>query len=604
MVKLYKIFVLAFCVILSAGCEQASKEKSSPSAAEIFGNPDYPAMSYGGFRGKTRDITPSVAQIKEDMLILQAMGIKLLRTYNTSQYPHAKHLLAAIQELRDEDPNFEMYVMLGTWIESELAWTDFANHHKGNTVNNTLEVETAVAMANQYPDIVKAIAVGNEAMVQWAVKYFVYPDIILKWVNHLQGLKKSGQLSADIWITSSDNYESWGGGSSSYHTEDLAALVEAVDFVSLHTYGFHDSHYNPDFWRVPANEENLSQKDMIEAAMKRAVDHAKSQLQASVDYIQSLGLEKPVHIGESGWASIAAIDYGTTGSKAADEYKQYLFHKYMRAWTDAEGISFFFFEAFDEQWKDPHTATGSENNFGLIKLNNQAKYAIWDLLDQGKFEGLTRDGKALSKTYNGDFDALMAEVETPPIKSQAGLRKIATVNSALTSGQAITHDNYLVVHQSLAPDNKTTYPSAAIKLIPWEGTSTIEMTPQGEIEVVTRWGKWWGCGLQLQSDKGENLSNFKDGFIHFEVRGDADVTFNIGFQTGLFLDGNLANNFVTFGPGREQSLTGQWTKHSFPLSQLDKGANFTDVTSPLYFWSDVTSDLKKIYIRNIYYSQN
>ena len=115
-----------------------------------------------------------------------------------------------------------------------------------------------------------------------------------------------------------------------------------MDFVSLHTYGFHDSHYNPDFWRVPADEENLSQKDMIEAAMKRAVDHAKSQLQASVDYIQSLGLEKPVHIGESGWASIAAIDYGTTGSKAADEYKQYLFHKYMRAWTDAEGISFFF----------------------------------------------------------------------------------------------------------------------------------------------------------------------------------------------------------------------------------------------------------------------
>ena len=604
MVKLYKIFVLALCVILSAGCGEASKEKSSPSAAEIFGNPDYPAMSYGGFRGKTRDITPTVAQIKDDMLILQAMGIKLLRTYNTSQYPHTKHLLAAIQELRDEDANFEMYVMIGTWIESELAWTDDANHHKGNTLNNTTEIETAVAMANQYPDIVKAIAVGNEAMVQWAVKYFVYPDIILKWVNHLQGLKKSGQLPADIWITSSDNYESWGGGSSSYHTEDLAALVKAVDFVSLHTYGFHDSHYNPDFWRVPADEENLSQKDMIEAAMGRAVEHAKSQLQASVDYIESLGLEKPVHIGESGWASIAAIDYGTTGSKAADEYKQYLFHKYMRAWTDAEGISFFFFEAFDEQWKDPHTATGSENNFGLIKLNNQAKYAIWDLLDQGKFEGLSRDGKPLSKTYGGDLEALMAEVETPPIKSQAGLRKIATVNSALTSGQAITHDKYLVVHQSLKPDNATTYPSADIKLIPWEGTSTIEMTPQGEIEVVTRWGKWWGCGLQLQSDKGENLSNFKDGFIHFEVRGDTDVTFNVGFQTGLFLSGNLANNFVTFGPDHANSLSSQWTQYSFPLSQLDRGANFSDVTSPLYFWSDVTSDLKQIYIRNIYYSQN
>jgi hypothetical protein len=41
----------------------------------------------------------------------------------------------------------------------------------------------------------EAIAVGNEAMVQWAVQYFVYPPVILKWVNHLQGLKAKGMLT-------------------------------------------------------------------------------------------------------------------------------------------------------------------------------------------------------------------------------------------------------------------------------------------------------------------------------------------------------------------------------------------------------------------------
>ena len=62
-----------------------------------------------------------------------------------------------------------MYVMIGTWIESELAWTDDANHHR-QYLNNTTEIETAVAMANQaIPDIVGNA--GNEAMVQWAVKY-------------------------------------------------------------------------------------------------------------------------------------------------------------------------------------------------------------------------------------------------------------------------------------------------------------------------------------------------------------------------------------------------------------------------------------------------
>ena len=606
-IKISQLLVVSLLVSLITACGHSAptlEPKKSISAAEIFGNPNYPAMAYGGYREKTRDFSPTVMQLKEDMKILHAMGIKLLRTYNTSHYPHTRRLLAAIQELKLADPSFEMYVMLGTWIESANAWTDNADHHRGNVINNDLEVKTAVVLANQYPDIVKAIAVGNESMVQWAVNYFVYPKTILKWVNYLQDLKQSGELPADLWITSSDNYESWGGGSKTYHTEDLAALVAAVDFVSLHTYGFHDSHYNPDFWRVPANEENLSQKEMITAAMQRAVDHAQTQYQAVVDYIQSLGLDKPAHIGESGWASIAAIDYGSTGSKAADEYKQHLFHQMMREWTDGAGISFFFFEAFDEQWKDPGNPRGSENNFGLIKRGNQAKYALWDLVDQGVFNGFTRNGQPVTKTYGGDLQALMADVERPPIKSQTGLRKITTVNTEITAGEAIVQDKYLVVHQSLLPNNSITYPSNELKLIPWEGTSSIEMSPQGEIEVVTRRGKWWGCGLQLQSHKGENLSNFKDGFVHFEMRGDADVSFNIGFQTGLFLDGTLANNFVTFGPGSDNTLSSQWAHYSFPLAQLSRGADFSDVTSPLYLWSDVKSDQQHIFIRNIYYSKN
>jgi exo-beta-1,3-glucanase (GH17 family) len=607
-VKVRQLCALALLTLLVAACgqlSQASEAKSSPSAAEIFGNPHYPAIAYGGYRGSSRDQVPTVGQLKEDMKILAAMGIKLLRTYNTSHYPHAQRLLEAIQQLRDENPDFEMYVMLGAWIESENAWTDNANHHRGHKKNNTIEVETAVAMANQYPDIVKAIAVGNEAMVQWAVKYFVYPKIILKWVNYLQKLKRAGKLPKGVWITSSDNYESWGGGSKTYHTPELAALVEAVDFVSLHTYGYHDSHYNPDFWRVPSDQESLSDQEIIEAAMDRAVGHAKSQYQAVVDYIQSIGLDRPAHIGESGWASIAAVDYGPTGSKASDELKQRLFHNKMRAWTDNAGISFFFFEAFDERWKDPSSAGGSENNFGLIKLNNQAKYTLWDLVDKGAFDGLTRDGKPITKTYGGELKNLMADVELPPFKSEAGMRSIVTSNPQLVPGKPIAEDNYIVVHKSLNPDRNAgmTYPSSSLKLIPWEGTSTIEISPEGVIEVVTRLGNWWGCGLQLQSDRGDNLSDFEDGYIHFDIRGDSQVTFNIGFQTGLFLAGNLVNNFVTFGPKTKNKLSHKWMRYSFPLSALNRGADLTDVTSPLYLWSDVPSDLQHIYIKNIYFSK-
>jgi hypothetical protein len=85
----------------------------------------------------------------------------------------------------------------------------------------------------------------------------------------------------------------------------------------------------------------------------------------------------------------------------------------MREWTNKEGLSLFYFEAFDEQWKDSKNASGSENHFGLINLQSQAKYALWDMVDKGVFKGLTRDGKPITKTYNGNAAALWMDVKIP-----------------------------------------------------------------------------------------------------------------------------------------------------------------------------------------------
>ena len=536
------------------------------------------------------------------------MGIKVLRTYNTSQYPQVERLLAAIKALKDQDPAFEMYLMIGTWIEAHNAWDrdGRTDHHRGNIDNNTSEIDTAVAMANQYPDIVKAIAVGNEAMVQWAVNYFVYPKTVLKWVNHLQALKASGELNPDIWITSSDNYESWGGGAKFYQTEDLAALIKAVDFLSVHTYPFHDSFYNQDFWGVLADEEQLSKQEMTAAAMARAVDYAASQYQGVADYVESLGLDKPIHIGETGWASSDSAAYGAKGSKAADEYKAKLFYNYMRDWTDRAGMSLFYFEAFDEQWKDSGDAWGSENHFGLIRLNNEVKYALWDILDQGGFDGLTRDGRPLVKSYGGDEAKLLAEVLNPPFKSRMAIRKTTTVNPAAVPGEAVTADRYIVVHESMQPSdsNNMTYPSAVLKLIPWEGTVSIEMSQQGVVSITTRTSDWWGTSLEFQAEVGENLENFKSGYLHFEIRGDADVSFNIGFQTGRYLDGDQINSFAAFGPGTANQVTDQWSSYKLSIDELNAGTDLKDLTGILSLLSQNPGENKQISLKNIYYSRD
>jgi exo-beta-1,3-glucanase (GH17 family) len=415
--KSLKIIFLGLLMCLSSSCKKQTQKTITNhkvvTAKDILGNPNYQAICYGGYRKNSREIQPTVAQLKEDLLILAAMNIKVVRTYNV-HLAHASNVLKAISELKKQDPNFEMYVMLGAWIDCQNAWTDLEKNHDVESKRNAIEIDEAVRLATKYPEIVKIIAVGNEAMVKWAEEYFVQPNVILKWVNHLQQLKKDNKLSKDLWITSSDDFASWGGLDDTYKVKDLEDLVKAVDYVSMHTYPFHNTHYNPEFWKIPNHQSNLPKTDLTDAAMNRAVLFAKNQYNSVKKYVHSISPNKPVHIGETGWASSSDGFYGNEGSKAADQYKQAFYYNAMREWTNKEEISCFFFEAFDEPWKDSGNSSGSENHFGILTAYGKAKYVLWDEVDNRSFENLNRNGISITKTFDGNKEELMQSVLTPP----------------------------------------------------------------------------------------------------------------------------------------------------------------------------------------------
>jgi exo-beta-1,3-glucanase (GH17 family) len=418
MMKTIQTYAFIVSIILMATSCNTSRQKmnnSNITAAEILGNPDYLAISYGGYRKNTRDVQPTIEELKDDMKILSAMGIRIIRTYNV-HLPQAENILAAISELKKENPSFEMYVMLGAWIDCLNAWTDKVVNHHVESPRNEIEIDKAVALANQYPDIVKVLAVGNEAMVKWAESYYVQPGIILNWVSYLQTLKRDNKLPKDLWITSSDDFASWGGGDTAYHNSDLEDLIRTVDYISMHTYPFHNTHYSPAFWEVNQTEAlGKTQKELIEEAMIRARDFAVDQYHQVKKYMESLGVNKPIHIGETGWATISNGYYGRKGSHAADQYKQAKYYRLMRAWAKENKVSCFFFEAFDEPWKEAHNAKGSENHFGLITVDGKAKYALWEAVDKGVFEGLTRNGNPITKTFNGVSENLYISVLPPNV---------------------------------------------------------------------------------------------------------------------------------------------------------------------------------------------
>lgn len=417
--NIYRFLALLWIIsIVSCGTPASNnnspkKSGSSKTAAQILGDSNYLAICYGGYRHTTRDSQPTLAQIKEDMKLLHAMGIKVLRTYNT-KLKEIENILEAITELQKEDPAFELYVMLGAWIDCENAWTDKTpNHEKENEVANSAEIKRAVDLANKYPDIVKIISVGNEARVKWATAYFVQPNIVLKWVNYLQNLKKENKLDKDLWITSSDNFASWGGGDTTYHSKDLEKLIQAVDFVSIHTYPVLDTHYDPDFWGSKKSELQLPKNVAVEMLMQRAVGFAQKQYNSVVKYIRRVDSTKQIHIGETGWASSSDGFFGSDGSKACDEFKAGIYYKQIRKWTNEAKISCFYFEAFDEKWKAAGNIKDAENHFGLFTINGQAKYALWEKLDQGVFKELKRDGNTIVKTYSGKKEDLLKIVELP-----------------------------------------------------------------------------------------------------------------------------------------------------------------------------------------------
>ena len=404
----------SICVVFASliflfSCEQQGVDSMEKTASMILGNPDYPAISYGGYRERTRDVQPSIDDAKEDMRILHAAGFRILRTYDT-HLDLAKNTLEAIKQIKTEDPSFEMYVMLGAWITAANPNTDNVIHNQEDYDFNKYEIDETIRLANLYPDIVKVIAVGNEAMVHWATSYFVTPDIILKWVNYLQELKKTNQLPENLWITSSDDFSSWGGGGAEYHTNELNELIQAVDFISMHTYPFHNTHYNPYFWQYG---DTTDQEKQIDELMQNAKNFAKNQFLSVRKYIDTIDKTKSIHIGETGWATVDTYLYGATGSRAADEYKQAIYFKHMQDLCNELSISCFYFSAFDEPWKDYANIDGSENHFGLFTVDGRAKYALWEMVDNEIFKDLNRGKNSILKSFDGDKDLMMGGVDVP-----------------------------------------------------------------------------------------------------------------------------------------------------------------------------------------------
>ncbi|MFO1393152.1 MAG: glycosyl hydrolase family 17 protein [Steroidobacteraceae bacterium] len=294
------------------------------------------AICYSGYRHGQSPVDgtyPSLAQIREDLLILQRHW-RLLRLYDCSL--HAERVLHVI---RSEGLHFE--VMLGAHLAAEMnnpgcPWggTYSDEELEANVAANDAEIERLIELARHNDDIVFAVAVGNEATVDWTDHLVPVPRMI----EHVRRVKQ-GVVQP---VTFCENYLPW--------QQRLRELVTELDFISLHTYPVweykqvHDSvHYSMDNYRSVAK----------------------------------MYPDKPVVISEAGWTT-NSNGRGIQPENSSQDL-QAIYYRDLMDWSRAEGILTFVFEAFDEPWKGSPDPMEPEKHWGLFTVDRLPKKVMQPL---------------------------------------------------------------------------------------------------------------------------------------------------------------------------------------------------------------------------------
>jgi len=328
-------------VILTAAVGCASDYRASPEGAirmrplpEQWQSGATMAVSYSGFRvGQHPDrgdgaVNPSETEIFEDLGILVRAGFTQIRMYDSGE-----NTRTTLELIRRHD--LPLNVLLGIWLDAELS------NHEGctwlvepipadklaaNARRNEGEVLRGIELAREFEDIVVAVSVGNEALVDWT-DHLVPVDRVISYVRQVRAAVRQP-------VTVADSYPWWKD-----HGSRLAA---EVDFVGVHTY--------------PIFEDQTI--DTALAFMAEGIDETRAALPG-----------RPLVVLEAGWPTISS-----EFPDQANEANQLRYYREVRDWAAGTGTVVFWFEAFDEPWKgDPDDPLTIEKHLGLYDVHRVPK---------------------------------------------------------------------------------------------------------------------------------------------------------------------------------------------------------------------------------------
>ncbi len=453
-------------------------------------------------------ITP--ANVLQDLRLIQATGIGTIRLFSSRAF--AETVLKVIR-----DNGLDLKVQLGAYPNPVV---DLASE-----TDNQAELDACIRLANSYREIVATVSVGNETMVEWST-HKVDPVVMGGYIRKVRAAIQQP-------VTTNDNFLFWKSAPK--------VITDVVDYAAVHTYPFLDTFYNPSAidWRQKAVAADQRAAAMVAAA----VAVAKSQFAEARDGLDKLNLKDlPMVIGETGWAAVDTAG-GPTLAFRAHPVNQKMYFDAMQAWA-AEGRrgngpqAVFFFQAFDEPWKQ------GDDGWGLFNTNRQARYVV---------QGLGTCGVTWA-CEPGAYTAADAVKWVPPTVATA-----VTANRYTLLSEAVVAGETVATGLRWDPFALTGYATVAGGA-PGDGSTSFEVTPT---PVDFGWGLFQYSGTGVT----ENLSGFAAGRLNFAVKSDSyPGKIEIGISTDTEdRDGQEA--FLQIGPGDYGYCnTNEWCQVSIPVS--------------------------------------
>nr|WP_315206008.1 glycosyl hydrolase family 17 protein [uncultured Albidiferax sp.] len=506
------------------------------------------AVAYSPFRSGDRDTeTITAAMVKEDLDLLLSGGFTLIRLFDSSDKV-AKLTLQVI-----EDNKLDIKVMLGAYILSESSPSLTATQKANNMAFNAAEVARAVALANAYKNTVLAVSVGNETMVSWS---FV-PSTPAVMAGYLKTVRS--QITQPV--TTDDNW--------AFFADAPASITDVIDFAAVHTYPLLDTVHLPG--KYDWQQTSVAAAARAAAMADASIDAAKSDYNAVRSYLDGKGLGAiPIVIGETGWKAVAS---GGETSRAHPVNQKMYFDR-LATWaaagkTGAGPKNIFYFEAFDEPWKQ------GDDKWGLFNVNRQARYVVQSLYPASRWEP-------------GAYTAADALYYVPVVANPTiTANRYSAYTEAATSGEAKPAE--VAVWNAWDGGKTAAAPEVGTSAAPTDPSKGIEITP---IPAAAGWG--WGLALQLPTTS-DNLGNFANaGYLNFSIKTTYPGKLEVGFFTGSVADGSGYDVYLPIAPGEYGYMNdGNWHQVSIPISAITpKGAmafGMTDASKAKLDLAKVTS---------------